>query len=135
MKRDFLSELCPQASDRVTIVAMNQDPIANQSSNPQANWQAVARWDDLPDQAAIEVVIGEAIIGIFREGDAIWAVDAICAHQGGPLVKGKLADGCITCPWHGWRYRLSDGFNTTTGRPMLSTYPVRQINGAIEVFA
>jgi RNA polymerase sigma factor (sigma-70 family) len=23
---------------------------------------------------------------------------------GGPLGEGRIQDGCITCPWHGWQY-------------------------------
>jgi nitrite reductase/ring-hydroxylating ferredoxin subunit len=25
------------------------------------------------------------------------------------LSEGKIVDGCIECPWHGSRYRLTDG--------------------------
>ena len=32
-----------------------------------------------------------------------------CAHLGGPLDEGEIADGVVTCPWHGSRFRLSDG--------------------------
>jgi phenylpropionate dioxygenase-like ring-hydroxylating dioxygenase large terminal subunit len=28
----------------------------------------------------------------------------VCAHRGGSLGKGKVVDGCIACPYHGWRY-------------------------------
>ena len=27
----------------------------------------------------------------------------------GPLGEGKIVDGCITCPWHGFQYRPQDG--------------------------
>jgi nitrite reductase/ring-hydroxylating ferredoxin subunit len=33
----------------------------------------------------------------------------VCAHAGGPLAEGTLVDGCIECPWHGSRFRLTDG--------------------------
>lgn len=36
-----------------------------------------------------------------------------CAHLGGPLHQGRVADvagaACVTCPWHGSTFRLSDG--------------------------
>jgi hypothetical protein len=25
------------------------------------------------------------------------------------LGEGKIVDGCITCPWHGYQYRPADG--------------------------
>ena len=32
-----------------------------------------------------------------------------CNHRGGPLHRGSLQDGCVTCPWHASRFRLEDG--------------------------
>ena len=32
-----------------------------------------------------------------------------CTHRGGPLSEGQVADGCVTCPWHGSRFDLVDG--------------------------
>ncbi|MBI2708344.1 MAG: Rieske (2Fe-2S) protein [Actinobacteria bacterium] len=37
------------------------------------------------------------------------ALVAACSHLGGPLGEGDVSDGCVTCPWHGSRFRLSDG--------------------------
>jgi nitrite reductase/ring-hydroxylating ferredoxin subunit len=44
-----------------------------------------------------------------RIGETIHALHAVCAHAGGPLHQGKVVDGCLQCPWHGARYRLTDG--------------------------
>ena len=34
----------------------------------------------------------------------------VCAHAGGPMAEGTVTpDGCLECPWHGSRFRLSDG--------------------------
>ena len=32
-----------------------------------------------------------------------------CPHQGGPLDDAPVHDGCITCPWHGYRFDLTTG--------------------------
>ena len=32
-----------------------------------------------------------------------------CPHAQGDLSKGQIKDGCLVCPSHGWRFRLSDG--------------------------
>ena len=34
---------------------------------------------------------------------------AVCAHAGGPLAQGTFVDGCVECPWHGSRFRVTDG--------------------------
>jgi len=32
-----------------------------------------------------------------------------CSHLSGPLSEGDYRDGCLTCPWHGSTFRVSDG--------------------------
>ena len=39
---------------------------------------------------------------------------ALCPHQLGPLADAEIAGGEITCPWHGYRFRLSDGERVNT---------------------
>jgi nitrite reductase/ring-hydroxylating ferredoxin subunit/DMSO/TMAO reductase YedYZ heme-binding membrane subunit len=48
-------------------------------------------------------------IAIFRHAGKLSAVTNLCAHQNGPLGEGRIIDGCITCPWHGYQYRPEDG--------------------------
>lgn len=33
----------------------------------------------------------------------------VCPHLGGPLGDAAVEHGCVTCPWHGYRYDLHDG--------------------------
>jgi nitrite reductase/ring-hydroxylating ferredoxin subunit/uncharacterized membrane protein len=47
---------------------------------------------------------------VVRIGDTVHVLHAVCAHAGGPLAEGSVtADGCIECPWHASRFRLTDG--------------------------
>lgn len=39
----------------------------------------------------------------------VHAIANRCTHRGGPLGDGKIFGGCVTCPWHGSRFRLADG--------------------------
>ena len=61
------------------------------------------------------------------------AVTNICANQGGPLGEGKVVDGCITCPWHGWQYRPQDGRSPPPFTEKIVTYQVRIVAGRVEV--
>ena len=49
----------------------------------------------------------------------------VCAHQRGPLGEGKIIDGCITCPWHGWQYQPHDGCSPPPFQERIATYQVR----------
>jgi nitrite reductase/ring-hydroxylating ferredoxin subunit len=73
------------------------------------------------------VRVGERQIAVFDLGGELRAVDNVCLHVGNPLDDGFVSGGCLTCPWHGWRYDLRTGeLLTLFGRRKgLRTYPVR----------
>jgi hypothetical protein len=33
----------------------------------------------------------------------------VCPHRGGPLEDAPVEEGCVTCPWHGYRFDLATG--------------------------
>jgi hypothetical protein len=33
----------------------------------------------------------------------------VCPHLGGPLDDAPVEDGCVTCPWHGYRFDVRTG--------------------------
>jgi nitrite reductase/ring-hydroxylating ferredoxin subunit len=46
---------------------------------------------------------------LYRTAATVWALANTCSHMGGPLDEGTIADGCVTCPWHGSIFRFTDG--------------------------
>jgi len=53
--------------------------------------------------------------------------------QNGPLGEGKILDGCITCPWHGYQYRLETGASPPPFVEKVPTFNVRIENGRVLV--
>jgi nitrite reductase/ring-hydroxylating ferredoxin subunit/DMSO/TMAO reductase YedYZ heme-binding membrane subunit len=97
-------------------------------------WIAVGPPASIPDKAArIVVALGGERIAVFRDGNQIGALTNLCAHQQGPLGEGRIIDGCVTCPWHGYQYRLSDGCAPAPFTEKLATYRVRLNHGIVEV--
>jgi nitrite reductase/ring-hydroxylating ferredoxin subunit/DMSO/TMAO reductase YedYZ heme-binding membrane subunit len=97
-------------------------------------WIAVGPPHAIPDKAArIVAAPGGERIAVFRDGARVGALTNLCAHQNGPLGEGRIIDGCITCPWHGFQYRLEDGRAPPPFTEVLVTYPVRLRNGIVEV--
>jgi sulfoxide reductase heme-binding subunit YedZ len=76
------------------------------------------------DRARIVTLAGERV-AIFRHGGAISAVSNVCRHQNGPLGEGRVIDGCITCPWHGYQYRPEDGCSPPPFTEKIETYRVK----------
>jgi phenylpropionate dioxygenase-like ring-hydroxylating dioxygenase large terminal subunit len=48
------------------------------------------------------------VIGRGPDGK-VFALRDICPHRAAPLSAGKIEDGAIECPYHGWRFGLTDG--------------------------
>lgn len=69
----------------------------------------LATLGELPVGAAKEVEFEGRVYGLFNVNGEILAIDAICPHQGGPLVDGSLEGTMVTCPWHGWQFDIKTG--------------------------
>lgn len=97
-------------------------------------WLKVAPLAEMEDARAkiVRPVAGEAI-AVFRDGNKISAVSNVCRHQGGPLGEGKIVDGCITCPWHGFQYRMEDGQSPPPFTEKIATYATRIVDDVVYV--
>ena len=84
-------------------------------------------------RAKIVSAPGGERIAVYRDGNQIGALSNLCAHQNGPIGEGCIVDGLVTCPWHGYQYRLADGCAPPPFTEKLVTYKVRLRNGRIEV--
>lgn len=78
-----------------------------------------------------ELLVAGRVVAIFRTAAGFRAVDGMCAHQGGPIAQGDLDQDCITCPWHGWQYNITNGVNLLTQKKMLDCFPVEMRDGRV----
>jgi len=69
----------------------------------------VADLASIPEATPTKARAGSNDLVLVRVGSAIHAMHAVCAHAGGPLAQGTVVDGCLQCPWHASRFRLTDG--------------------------
>jgi nitrite reductase/ring-hydroxylating ferredoxin subunit len=100
----------------------------------QDGWLSVGAPDTIPDRRAkIVSAPGGERIAVFRDGKQIGALSNLCAHQNGPVGEGCIVKGLVTCPWHGYQYRLADGCAPPPFTEKLATYRVRLRDGMIEV--
>jgi nitrite reductase/ring-hydroxylating ferredoxin subunit/uncharacterized membrane protein len=82
----------------------------------------------LSDATPTKMRAGINDLVVVRIGDTVHALHAVCAHAGGPLDQGTIVDGCVECPWHGSRFRLSDGL--ARQGPTVYDQPSYEIRGA-----
>lgn len=98
------------------------------------DWTAVADEATVKESEPLLVEAAGAEIVLVLEGGSLYALLERCAHQGGPLHEGRIENGCVVCPWHSSRYRLSDGaaLSGPTAHPQ-PTLQVRVRDGKVEV--
>ncbi len=88
---------------------------------------------DVPDGTLASARAGDVELVLAGEGAKVLALSDRCTHRGGPLHQGSRDDGCVTCPWHGSRFRLVDGSvergPATAPQP---AYDTRPTDGGLE---
>lgn len=74
-----------------------------------AEFVTVAKTADLSDDAGHVVEVKGRLIALFGTDGGVHAIDDCCPHMGASLATGHVSDGVVTCPWHAWRFRITDG--------------------------
>jgi phenylpropionate dioxygenase-like ring-hydroxylating dioxygenase large terminal subunit len=106
------------------------------------HWYIAARGRDLGKTPIARTVLGKPL-ALFRDaGGRPAAVIDRCRHRNMALSAGHVVDGCVQCPYHGWRY---DARGRCTAIPSLGTermpavrplrtYPTVESDGYVWVF-
>ena len=79
------------------------------------------------------VKVNNKKIAIFLDRGQVRALANTCRHQGGPIGEGRIIDGCVTCPWHGWQYKSDTGCSPPPFKEVIATYPVRVVGDDVFV--
>lgn len=90
---------------------------------------------EIPEYRAKVVTIAGERVAVYKYEGKISAVSNACQHQNGPLGEGKIVDGCITCPWHGYQYLPDSGASPPPFSEKVPTFDVKLIGDRIFVKA
>jgi nitrite reductase/ring-hydroxylating ferredoxin subunit len=64
----------------------------------------------VPESRGFVVRVHERLrVAIFRVGEAVYAIDDVCPHQGASLGEGTLAGRVVACPRHGFLVDVTTG--------------------------
>jgi nitrite reductase/ring-hydroxylating ferredoxin subunit/DMSO/TMAO reductase YedYZ heme-binding membrane subunit len=133
-RRSFIPILLGGSFALVTALHLAAARREREMAQAARGWIPVGPPDSIPDKRArIIVAPGGERIAVFRDGSEIGALTNLCAHQNGPLGEGCIINGLVTCPWHGYEYRLADGCAPPPFTEKLATYRLRLRDGIVEV--
>lgn len=101
----------------------------------RSGWCEAVQAAELESGATQAVDVDGTPVLLYRDEDGrVSAIESRCSHAGGPLSRGAVCDGIVSCPWHASRFRLRDGAvvrgPATFGQPVLEA---RQVGDWIEV--
>ncbi|MBL9104066.1 MAG: aromatic ring-hydroxylating dioxygenase subunit alpha [Myxococcales bacterium] len=104
-------------------------------------WTIVGASDMLRARPLGLRVAGERLV-LFRDGAGVArALVDRCPHRGVQLSLGRVVDGCLECPFHGWRF-AGDGANCKVPwdpdarreRLGATPVPVRELGGLLWLY-
>ena len=93
----------------------------------------MAKVGSLVENEGATFEVGGKLVAVFFVDDAYHAIDDLCPHMGASLGAGSVCDGEVLCPWHAWRFRVSDGTWCDNPRVKIGSYDVRVVGDEIQV--
>ena len=111
----------------------------------------VCRADDVEPGSPVIAKVRSFCVGIFKVGDALYALLNVCPHRGAPLCEGiqcgttAPVEGAefiyhrdneiIRCAWHGWEFDIRTGAALAAPGVRARTFPVTVEDGLVYVTA
>ena len=108
-------------------------------------WYPVLWSTEVADSPVARRICGHSIVLLRGPDGTAYALHDRCLHRGVRLSQGTQEfGGTVSCPYHGWTYRLSDGElvavitdgpdSPMCGKAAVRTYPTAEAMGLVWVF-
>ena len=115
------------------LLAAQRERAVDATDSTPREFVEVCELQSIPEGRANVVVLGGERVAVFRHDGKVSAVSNVCRHQNGPLGEGKIIDGCITCPWHGYQYDPETGMSPPPFHDQVPTFATRVTGGKVYV--
>ncbi|MDQ3939839.1 MAG: Rieske 2Fe-2S domain-containing protein [Actinomycetota bacterium] len=93
-----------------------------------AEFQPVAKIEEIPDNGMKQVVAHGDLVGLYRVGPDVFALNDYCTHEETFLTDGEfeVEEMEVECPLHGSRFDVRDGsVRILPATKPVATYPVK----------
>lgn len=92
-------------------------------------WSPVALSKEVGFDAPVGLQLASTKIVLFRDQSGkLGALVDRCVHRGVALSLGRVEDGCLTCPFHGWRFDTSGRVASVPWNPDAKTSHLRAVD-------
>ena len=93
----------------------------------------VAKIGSIPEGQGNTFAIGDRLVAVFNQRGQYFAIDDLCPHMGASLGAGELCEDTVVCPWHAWRFRITDGTWVDNPRIKIDAFETRIVGEEIQV--
>jgi len=107
------------------LAAFKEKRLDDTGQNQTGAWLYVCKTNEIENNRAKITNCKSERVAVFFYDNQLSAVSNVCKHQMGPLGEGKIVDGCITCPWHGYQYNPHNGQTPPPFTEKISTYDLK----------
>lgn len=103
------------------------------AATPSSGLVDVCGVDEIEEGRARIVGLSGERVAVFRHEGTISALSNVCRHQNGPLGEGRIVDGLVVCPWHGYQYQPRCGRSPAPFTEKVPTFRVEVRGGRVFV--
>jgi nitrite reductase/ring-hydroxylating ferredoxin subunit len=91
----------------------------------QNRLKKIAKLSNLKEGKSLscDILDGLSIAIILKDGK-VYAINNSCPHKMAPLSEGHLENHAIVCPWHCWKFDITNGNCVSGQEAKLKTYEV-----------
>jgi sulfoxide reductase heme-binding subunit YedZ len=116
------------------VIAARREAAADvEPAVPPQEWMDACAVGEIPENRAKVVRCAGERVALFNYDGNLSAISSVCQHQNGPLGEGRVIDGCITCPWHGYQYQPETGASPAPFTEKVPTFEVAVRAGRVWV--
>jgi nitrite reductase (NADH) small subunit/3-phenylpropionate/trans-cinnamate dioxygenase ferredoxin subunit len=100
-----------------------------------SDFQTVAKVGDIPIGEARAYQVNGKMVAVFNVDGEYSAINDLCPHMGASLASGYVEKETVTCPWHAWRFCITDGtwMDNPNAKVKTDCYAIRVEGNEIQV--
>ena len=127
--------------------------MSNEEGTEMEDLIEVAPSSGFEDEEPKYVMVDGVPVGVIRVEGEFYAISNVCAHEGGPVCKGRVGrellaeyvgpgepineslseTPTVACPWHGWEYDMTTGEHLGDSDTTIPTFDVVVRDGIVHV--
>lgn len=97
------------------------------------DWVSIANEATVTAGTGATFFVDDVEVAVFYADGEWHAIEGRCPHKGASLGKGQIEDGCVTCPWHDWKFDIRTGTGQTHPESRVAPIAIRVNDGTIEI--